>query len=297
MFVYYDFKDQKRKRGKHAYTYIYFRFEQITATIIMPVIILVFVLLFASIVSSVIIFLFLYSRFHIKPVENQRIKYSLPPKIDIITRRLSSSRSSSLANPLIIHKCSNRRQSSIVDSKLISQIQFSLPENIERIRRRSVAICNNLNEPKQNSIHSLIQTQKISNEYQPILVSFSFDYLKSSTIQIRFHSITGLPINLQQLTIKIRLLPDGKTKNLEIKRIYPNINPFMDENIEDCVQFSNVLQTKFSDKALIMKITGKDQTKKLAQLGQIGKIYFNQLRDFPMEFIHEIELIKSVRCF
>jgi hypothetical protein len=45
-----------------------------------------------------------------------------------------------------------------------------------------------------------------------------------------------------------------------------------------------------------MKFYGKDRTKKTIQLGQIGKIYFNQLEN-QLDFTHEIELIKSVKKF
>ncbi len=265
-------------------------------------------------VSSIFIYILIQSRRNVQSDETRLIKYSIHPSIDIITKRLSmahshrqssdeekltQTRSPSLANNLFVNKCTNRRQSAIIDSKQMANIEFSLPLTPEKFRRRSVAICNNIIESKQNTIDSLIKTMKSTNEFLPCLISFSMKYSKSSQIQIHFHSLTSLPFNIQQLTIKIKLIPDGKMKNIEIKNILPNENIFTNVNNENSIQFPNISSTKLHEKAIIMKFHGKDQAKKVIQLGQVGKIYFNQLENLQnensLDFFHEIELIKPVR--
>ncbi|CAF2497083.1 unnamed protein product [Rotaria sp. Silwood2] len=286
--------------------------------------ILVLTIISAFLLSLVIIYALIHFRENFKSsssYENQRLTYSTQPSIDIIPKKLvyplnfsnhyhssninlnkkksNQLRSHSLANNVFITKCSNRRRSSIIDSKQIAQIEFSLPPTTEKIRRRSVAICNNINESKQTTIDSIIKTIKSSHHILPCLASFSLVYYKSSQIKIYFHSLTSLPsaIQLQQLTIQVKLIPDGKVKCFSIKNILHNENIFAQDNNEHLIQFSNIPLTKLHVKAILMKFYGKDQTKKTIQLGQIGKIYFNQINNVeneqPINFIHEIEIIRT----
>jgi len=277
----------------------------------------IFIIISICLLSSVFIYVLIHSRENVKSHENQRLKYSIQPSFNIITKKLpyhlnisNSSRRSfneenlpklrshSVANNLFVKNCTNRRQSSIIDSKQIAQIEFSVPLAAEKYRRRSVAICDNMIECHQNTIDSIIKTMKSSNQFTPCLVSFSVNYLKSSQIKIFFHSLS-LNIQLQQLTIKIKLIPDGKIKYLEIKKILQNENIFLDDKQKNFIQFSNISLGKFHEKAIVMKFYGKDQVKKTIHFGQIGKIYFNQLKNFhnenQIDFIHEIEIIKLVR--
>jgi hypothetical protein len=287
--------------------------------------ILIIVIITVCLLSSLLIYLLIHSRERFKSSigEKQKLKYSIHPSMSIITKRLPSrlssssrrcssifnpnepkpnqTRSYSLANNLFTNKSSGRRQSSIIDSKQISQIEFSLPLTADKYRRLSAPVCNNLNETNQNTINSIIRTIKLSNQSLPSLVSFSIIYLKSSQIKICFHSLTSLPtaIQLQQLTIKVKLIPDGKVKYIELKNIMEHEKIFSDSNNEYFVQFSNISLSKLNEKGIIMKFHGKDQTKKSIHLGQIGKICFNQIENFQEEnqidFIHELEIIKLVR--
>ncbi|CAF3498120.1 unnamed protein product [Rotaria sp. Silwood1] len=290
----------------------------------MVTLILILILISIFFLSLLIIYALIHFRENFKSsfnYENQRLTSSTQPSINIIPKKLAyplklsnpyrltninfkeqksnQLRSRSLVNNLFITKCSNRRRSSIIDSKQIAQIEFSLPPTAEKIRRRSLAICNNINESKQTTIDSIIKTIKSSTQFLPCLVSFSIVYYKSSQIKIYFHSLTSLPstIQLQQLTIQVKLIPDGKVKCLSIKNILHNQNIFAQDNNEYLIQFSNISLTKLHVKAILMKFYGKDQTKKTIQLGQIGKIYFNQINNFeneqPIDFIHEIEIIKT----
>jgi hypothetical protein len=277
--------------------------------------ILILIIISICLLSSLFIYILIHSRIYSTSNENQRIKYSIQPSIDIITKKLpyrlsissqsrrslnaekfNQFRSQSLANNLFVKNYPNRRQSSIIDSKQIAQIAFALPPGAEKFRRRSVAICNNIIDSRQSTIDSLIKTIKSSNQFLPCLVSFSINYLKSSQIQIHFHSLTSISSNIQQLTIKIKLFPDGKTKYLELKTLPDNENIFANDQEKYIIQFSNISLAKLHDKGIIMKFYGKDRTKKTIQLGQIGKIYFNQLEN-QLDFTHEIELIKSVKKF
>ncbi|CAF3971890.1 unnamed protein product [Rotaria magnacalcarata] len=253
--------------------------------------------------------------------ENQRLTYSTQPCISMIKEKLKypsnssndhrsanidlnkakfdESRSHSVVNNLFITKCSNRRRSSIIDSKQISQIQFSLPPAAEKIRRRSVAICNNIIDSKQTTIDSIIQTIKSSDQFLPCLVSFSMVYdHESSQIKINFHSLRSLPsmIELQQLTVQAKLIPDEKIKCFSIKNVIHNENIFSQDNDEYVIVFSNISLTKIHAKAIIMKFYGKDTNKKTIQLGQIGKIHRNQIHNLEhgssINFIHELEIIK-----
>jgi hypothetical protein len=280
---------------------------------------LLIIIISAFLLSSLLIYTLIHSRGNSKPLpiyRKEKIKYSVQPSMDIITRRLpyrlnisthydsnltkpNQSRSHSLANNLYITKCSNRRRSSIIDSKQIAQVQFALPPTVETYRRQSLAICNNIIECQQSAIESIIKTIQSSNQFLPCLVSFSIIYLKSSQIKINFHSLRSLPPTIQELTIKIKLLPDGKVKNLSIKKLLSNENIFAEENNEYFIQFSNIPLVKLHEKAIVMKFHGKDQAKKTIQLGQIGKINFNEIKNFDNEnqidFNHEIEIIKTVR--
>jgi len=262
---------------------------------------LLIIIISAFLLSSLLIYTLIHSRGNSKSLpiyRKEKIKYSVQPSMDIITRRLpyrlnisthydsnitkaNQSRSHSLANNnLYITKCSNRRRSSIIDSKQIAQVQFALPPTVETYRRQSLAICNNIIECQQSAIESIIKTIQSSNQFLPCLVSFSIIYLKSSQI-------------------KIKLLPDGKVKNLSIKKLLSNENIFAEENNEYFIQFSNIPLVKLHEKAIVMKFHGKDQAKKTIQLGQIGKINFNEIKNFDNEnqidFNHEIEIIKTVR--
>jgi len=194
-------------------------------------------------------------------------------------------------------RSANWRQGSIVDPNQIAMIQFSLPppinNNNNKYRRRSVAICNSIGEPRENPI--LIRDSTL-----PSLLSFSITYLKSSQLKIQFHSLQSLPehIHLQQLTIKVKLIPDGKEKSVQIKKSIENETIFGDENNEYSILFSNIPFEKLHEKVLTMTIHGKDQAKKTINLGHIGKINFNQINKFdkenPVDFIHEIEKTKPV---
>ncbi|CAF0891159.1 unnamed protein product [Rotaria sordida] len=189
---------------------------------------------------------------------------------------------------------SNRRQGSIVDATQMALIPFSLPirnNNNDKYRRRSVAVCNNIIEPRENIITT-------NNLTLPCLLSFSIIYLKTSQIKIQFHSIQSLPLNIhfQQLTIKVKLTPDGKEKSIQIKKIIENQIIFEDENNQFFLLFSNIPFEKLNERILSMTISGKDQTKKTIHIGQIGKIHFNQINQFEnenrVEFLHAIEKIK-----
>jgi len=268
-----------------------------------PFIWILAIIIILCILSSLFIYLLINPRQNSKSIENQRLKYSIHPSIDIITKKLpyrlsvpnhhhhqgqiNQVRSNSFGNNLFVKQSPNRRQSAIIDSKQIAQIEFSVPTTAEKYRRRSVAICNNIIESKPSTINSIIKSIKSSNEIFPYLISFSINTSKSSQIQIYFHSLPS-NISIQQLTIKVKLIPDGKIKYLEIKNFQET------ENNEYLIQFSNVSLIKIHEKAMIMKFSGKDQAKKTIHLGQIGKIFFNQFKT-PTDFIHEIELFKLVR--
>jgi len=187
------------------------------------------------------------------------------------------------------------RQGSIVDPNQMALIQFTLPShnNDSKYRRRSVAVCSNIIEPRENPITTI-------DSILPCLLSFSIIYLKTSQIKIEFHSLQSLPLNIQfqQLTIKVKLMPDGKEKSSQIKKFIQNETTFEDEKNQFFVLFSNISFEKLHEKILSLTIHGKDQTKKNIHLGHIGKIYFNQINRFDNEnqihFIHEIEKIKPV---
>ena len=287
--------------------------------------IVIIIIITLCVLSSLLIYLLIHSRERFKsPIgEKQRLKYSIHPSMSIITKRLPSrlsisnrrcssifnsdeqklnqTRSYSLANNLFTNKGSGRRQSSIIDSKQISQIEFSVPLTVDKYRRLSAPVCNNLNETNQSTINSIIRTIKLSNQSLPCLVSFSIIYLKSSQIKICFRALTSLPstIQLQQLTIKVKLIPDGKVKYIQLKNIMEHEKIFSGSNNEYFVQFSNISLSKLNEKGIIMKFHGKDQAKKSIHLGQVGNIYLNQIKNLQEEnqidFIHELEIIKLVR--
>src|SRR5271163_1685459 len=102
--------------------------------------------------SCVFMYILIQSRRNFQSNETQRIKYSIQPSIDIITRKLTMGhsrrqssdeekltqiRSHSIANNLFLNKCTNRRQSAIIDSKQMANIEFEVPLTPEKFRRRS----------------------------------------------------------------------------------------------------------------------------------------------------------------
>jgi hypothetical protein len=215
-----------------------------------------------------------------------------------INRLVTPIRSSSVVNSSfqVQHRprSPNWRQGSIVDPNHLALIQFTLPSNVnDKYRRRSVAVCNNTIERRENLVTPV-------NSTSPCLLSFSIIYLKNSQLKIEFHSIQSLPSNiqLQQLTIKVKLIPDGKEKSIQIRKFIQNETIFDDGENDFFILFSNIQSEKLHEKCLSMTIHGKDQAKKNIHLGHIGKINFNQINQFdnenPIDFIHEIEKIKPV---
>ena len=190
---------------------------------------------------------------------------------------------------------SNHRQSSIIDSNQLTLVPFSLPinNNNGQYRRRSVAICCNITASKEN----LLTTNNFSLS---CFLSFSIIYLKTSQIKIQFYSLKSLPhnIHLQQLTIKVKLLPDRKEKTIQRRQFIENEILFDNECF---ILFSNIRYEKILERNLSMIIYGKDQMKKTIHFGQIGKINFNQINELTHEnqidFIHMIEKIKSVNIY
>ncbi|CAF2162523.1 unnamed protein product [Rotaria magnacalcarata] len=212
----------------------------------------------------------------------------------ITTPLRSASMVTNLFQPRRTHG-SNWRQGSIVDPNQMALIPFSLPinnnNNNNKYRRRSVAVCNNLLETRENVM--AIKDFKLS-----CLLSFSIIHLKNSQIKIQFHSLQSLPsnIHLENLTIKAKLIPDGKEKSVRIRKSIQNEATFEYENSEFFVLFSNLSFEKLLERSLSMTINGKDQTKKSLYLGHIGKINFNQVNKFNNEcrvdFLHAIEKTK-----
>jgi len=226
--------------------------------------------------------------------ETQLTSKNQPKYLQLIKPLTTTKRSSSVVNSLLQvrrPRSTNWRQGSIVDSNQMALIQFTLPvnNNDNKYRRRSVAVCSNIIESRENPITMI-------NSTLPCLLSFSIIYLKTSQLKIEFYSLQSLPTNiqLQQLTIKVKLIPDGKEKSIQIKKFIENETTFNDENLF----FSHIQYEKLHEKSLLMTIHGKDQTKKNVHLGQIGKINFNQINQFDnenrIEFLHEIEKIKPV---
>ncbi|CAF2521378.1 unnamed protein product [Rotaria sp. Silwood2] len=222
--------------------------------------------------------------------------YKKHKSVESIHKPITPLRSASMVTNLFQQRrprSSNWRQGSIVDPNQMALIPFSLPinNNNNKYRRRSVAVCNNIIEPREN----LITTNDL---ILPCLLSFSIIYLKNAQIKIQFHSIQSLPSNIhfQQLTIKVKLIPDGKEKSIQIKKLIENEITFEDENNQLFILFSNVPFEKLNERSLVMTINGKDLTKKTINIGQIGKINFNQIHKFenenPVDFIHAIEKIK-----
>ena len=234
--------------------------------------------------------------------EIQRIKYSISPSIDLLTKKFSHQfaqfypeessfvpvRSQSLVNNIFVNKCTNRRQSALVDSKQIAQIEFIVPPSAEQFRRRSIGICNNISEIKLTpTIGSIIRRTPLTEQISPNLIPFSITFCQGSQILVEFQT---LPDKYQQLTIKIKLYPEGKTKKIVFNE---------QTSDEYSVQFNHIPSMKLSEKSLVMKFYGKDgTTKKTIHLGQIGKIHFNQLPNLhnenPLQFLHQLELIKLV---
>lgn len=280
----------------------------------LSLVILLFIVIALGLVTGICIYLLVQSRSSNWTHQSKHaVKYSIGPSIDIVTHKLHRlsfssviSRRSSMLSPLattmnVPIQPIHRRQSSIIDSKQIAQIEFSLPKPSETFRRRSVAICHNLLECPASTIDSIIASIKSSTQFLPCLLSFSVIYSPISTTELKivFHSLMPLPIDLvlQQLTIKIKLLPDGKIKSLQLKKLLDKEKIF-DEHNEYALRFHGVSANKLNDKALLLKLTGKDQQKKSVTLGQVGKIEFNQFQGFidnpRLDFVQEIEKIKLV---
>jgi len=228
--------------------------------------------------------------------EENELKPNISRKsMESVNVLLSPQRSSSIASNLLQStrraRSPNWRQGSIIDPQQLSLIQFSLPSlsNNEKYRRRSVAICSNI-----------IQRETpltLSHLPAPCLLAFSLTYLRNSQLKVQFHSFQSLPTNVQfqQITIKVRLTPDGKEKSIQIRK-------FMEKDVvfenEVALLFSSVSLEKLQEKSLQLTIHGKDQAKKTIHLGQIGKIHFNQLKPFEIDnrvdFLQEVEKIKQV---
>ena len=297
---------------------------------------LVMIIIVFSFVSLLCVYLLTLSRVQSHSSspfgEKRTLIYSIQPSMNIITRRLHddspnqlslsrtksprssivtsyddqqesallSLRSHSLTHHLSVSNHSHRRQSAIIDPKQMAQIEFSLPLTADSYRRRSIASCHDLTQSKRSTLNSIIQTMKSTNQFLPCLLSFSMHYSPASDLNIHFRSLI-LPstIHVQQLTIKVKLVPDGKVKYLHVRQIEENKEIFADDDQEYAVQFSNVPHGKIHEKAILLKVQGKDRAKKTINLGQIGKIHFDQLQGLlerqHLEFIHEVEKIKTVR--
>jgi hypothetical protein len=228
--------------------------------------------------------------------ENDSIPRKASKSVESLSTSIIPIRSSSMVTNLLETRrprTLNWRQCSIVDPNQLASIQFTLPviNNDDKYRRRSVPVFNRIIESRENPLTTIHSTL-------PCLLSFSITYLKTSQLEIEFHSLQNLPINiqLQQLTIKMKLFPDGKEKSIQIKKLIENEIQF--DNDEYNILYSNIQLEKFHEKYFVINIHGKDQMKKNIHLGQIGKIYFNQINQWEdenqVEFIHEIEKIKPV---
>jgi hypothetical protein len=229
--------------------------------------------------------------------ENSSILRKASKSVESISASVIPARSVSLVTNLIDARrprTPNWRPGSIVDPNQLASIQFTLPliNNDDKYRRRSVPVFNRVTETRENPL-------TIINSTLPCLLSFSITYLNTSQLKVQFHSLNGLPTNvqLQQLIIKVKLVPDGKEKSIQMKKLIQNGIKF-ENNDESSILFSNIQLEKIHEKQFSMNIHGKDQTKKSIHLGQIGKIYLNQIHQWedenPLEFVHEIEKIKSV---
>lgn len=233
--------------------------------------------------------------------EENELKTSVSRKsTESVNVLLSPQRSTSMAAN-ILHtrraRSPNWRQGSIIDPQQLSLIQFSLPSlnTTDKYRRRSVAICSNIIQSRETPL-------TLINLPSPCLVAFSLTYLKNSQLKVQFHSFQSLPTNIQfqQITIKVRLTPDGKEKSIQIRK-------FMEKDVvfenEVALVFSSISAEKLQEKSLQLTLYGKDRAKKTIHLGQVGKIHFNQMKPFEIEsrvdFLHEIEKIKpsSVELF
>ena len=249
----------------------------------------------------------------IPPWRKSRRNSSRQPSILVTNDDVEQGQTSSFASrssgdsPLLMNISSlsrnnGRRQSSIIDSKHISGIKFSLPPTNDFTRRRSIASCNNLTETRRSTIHSLIQIIKSSNECLPCLLTFTFIYYPSFEFKIVFDSLSSLfkSLSFQQLNVKVKLIPDNKVKSIEIKQYSDDYrNTTADELREYSVRFSNISSEKLSEKSILIKLNGKDQMKRNIEFGEIGKIhlkYFKQIQpEIPVELIHEIEKTKLVK--
>lgn len=218
--------------------------------------------------------------------------------VESLMKPLAPMRSTSMASNLFPNRRlrSTARHGSIFDSNQIAAIRFTLPSgNYDpRYRRQSVPVLHTLIEPKLN----LFTTIKSRT---PCLLSFSVIFSENGQLKIHFQSLQGLPndIQLQLLIIKVKLSPDGKEKSIQIRKYIQNEIKFNDDVNPLIILFSNISREKFHEKSLSMTVQGKDQSKKTIHLGQIGKIHFDRIQPWNinqrMEFLHEIEKIKTVR--
>ena len=225
--------------------------------------------------------------------------------IESLTSLIVPSRSASIGATTIHQvrrpRSANWRQGSIVDSSQMALIQFALPPNLRDekniYRRRSVPICQNLIHPSKE----FAPNASLEPLSPPLLLTFSLFYSTTSQLQVQFQALTGVPERLQltQLTFKVKLFPEGKEKSLQVRQLSTDENRLANTATEHQLTFSNVSGEKLIERSLLISVHGKDQAKKTVQLGQIGKIPFNQLNRFHpeqrLELIHEVEKIKPVR--
>lgn len=160
-------------------------------------------------------------------------------------------------------------------------------------KRHSVYVSNAAVYNPGSAINSIIETIRSSNENLTNFLKFSLIFTEPSELRISFDSLSKILVDLclERLTIKIKIIPDGKVKYLHVEK-----NPNVDER--NSLTFSHVSPKKLIDQQIKMKLTGENQMKTF-DLGQIGPIQLKQLEniqiDKPIEFLHEIERLKSVR--
>ncbi|CAF1578243.1 unnamed protein product, partial [Didymodactylos carnosus] len=160
-------------------------------------------------------------------------------------------------------------------------LEFSVPK-----RRRSVAtvdsVCNRFCiEPEQ------IKILQVNDAYQTMnRLSLRIVYTSQQNLQITFDKFSGLisdEVN-EQLTIKTKLLPDGKEKYCTKKNIDVET-----KLIDECITFSNVLKDKLGEKLLLITVTGGKRKKK--NYGQmevmLNELHLVQDKDYYLQ--HEIE--------
>lgn len=232
------------------------------------------------------------------PRKNHVEQHQSAPAINLASLAMRSSSMATTFEPLRRPRSVNWRQGSIVDPHRMALIEFSLPPHhadLNKYRRRSVPISHDIlltKEPQSNQLDGST----------PCLLNFSLVHLKTSQIRVEIHSVQGLPthLHLQQLTVKIKLYPDGKEKSIHWKKLSDAENQQFDEREQpNSVVFSNVSTEKLLEKCFLLTLNGKDQTKKTFHLGQIGKIHLSQFQpvvsEQKIEFTHQVEKMKKVR--